>query len=558
MSINKEKIYTNLIIFFFSLFSFIYFTGGTILFVENTEWLLADDSKYHYLNWLFFQNTPFFQFPIFANPAFGMEFASSLSLNDSIPIMALIFKVFKSLLPLESQYFGLWIFACFLLQMFLAFNLLRKFSTKINLCLIFSIFFLIAPVFLWRLWGHYALLAQWLILLSFILYFDKEFRIIKWVMLIILGFLINPYLSAMLYPIFFADIYNRYKSKEINSIGIYKSVFLLLIFTAISLSLFGYLTIGSSVGTGGYSNYRFNLNRFFDSDTLWSNIMPDLNSIAMDYEGFAFLGVGIIFLLSIVIIDLITTKNIFQRDFKKKLTILFIPCLIMLFFALTNQISFNQHVIFEYEIPLILKPFTKIFRSAGRFSWPMYYFLLLLIFLIVSSSKRSKSYLYILPLLLGLQIYDTSDAANMFRIKMSNPRFYWRNIGGDEKVYKDLLIYWETPLKSNEWKDFNIKYKNFIYVYPQRRTDKAFPIALHAAKNSMSINFGYFSRYSKQKASDSKNKISYELLEGNFNKKSVYIVADDKVWRFLLKQDNSKHLIKELDGYRIFAPDYFN
>ena len=75
---------------------------------------------------------------------------------------------------------------------------------------------MIAPAFLWRLWGHYALLAHWLILLSFIFYFNKEFKITNWIILIILGLLINPYITAMLFPIFFTDIYNRLKNKELN------------------------------------------------------------------------------------------------------------------------------------------------------------------------------------------------------------------------------------------------------------------------------------------------------------------------------------------------------
>ena len=557
MSINKEKIYTALSIFLLSSIFFLYFTGGKIFAIDNVEWLLPDDSKYHYLSWLFFQETPFFQFPIFDNPSFGMEFSSSLSLNDAIPVMALFFKIFNVFLPFESQYFGLWIFICFFLQAFFSFNLLKKFSSNTSLCIIFSLFFVIAPAFLWRLWGHYALLAHWLILLSFIFYFNKEFKITNWIILIILGLLINPYITAMLFPIFFTDIYNRLKNKELNPSDALKHFSLLVVFTAAALSLFGYLSIGSSVGTGGYSNYRFNLNSFVDSDTLWSNIMPDLNSVAMDYEGFAFLGIGIISLILIVGVDLILNKKNFKKGLNSKLVLLLIPCLVMLIFSFTNKVSLNENILFQYDIPLILKPFTKIFRSAGRFCWPIYYYIFLMLFVIISQSKQKKFYLYLLPLLLCLQIYDTNDAAYMFRKKMSEPRYYWRNIGGSEKVYKDLLLYWETPLISAEWTEIKKKYNSFIYVYPQKRNDKAFPLALFAAKNSMSINFGYFSRYKKAEINRSIRKINYELVDKNFNKNSVYIVSDDKIWKDILKENQTIHLIKELDGFRIFAPYYF-
>ena len=361
----------------------------------------------------------------------------------------------------------------------------------------------------------------------------------------------------MVLPIFFTDIYNRIKSKEFNSSIALKHLGLLVAFTIAALSVFGYLSIGSSVGTGGYSNYRFNLNSFVDSDTLWSNIMPDLNSIAMDYEGFAFLGIGIIALILIVGVDFVLNKKNFQKVLTSKLIFLLIPCFIMLIFSFTNKISLNETILFQYDIPLFLKPFTKIFRSAGRFCWPIYYYIFLMLFIIISQSKRKKFYLYLLPLLLCLQIYDTNDAAYMFRKKMSEPRYYWRNIGGDEKVYKDLQLYWETPLISEEWNQINKKYSSLISVYPQKRNDKAFPLALYAAKNSMSINFGYFSRYKKEEINKSISKINYELLDRNFDKKSVYIISDDKVWEDILKENQSIHLIKELDGFRIFAPYYF-
>ena len=47
------------------------------------------------------------------------------------------------------------------------------------------------------------------------------------------------------------------------------------------------------------------------------------------------------------------------------------------------------------------------------------------------------------------------------------------------------------------------------------------------------------------------------LVDKNFNKNSVYIVSDDKIWKDILKENQTIHLIKELDGFRIFAPYYF-
>ena len=229
----------------------------------------------------------------------------------------------------------------------------------------------------------------------------------------------------------------------------------------------------------------------------------------------------------------------------------------MLIFSFTNKVSLNENILFQYDIPLILKPFTKIFRSAGRFCWPIYYYIFLMLFVIISQSKQKKFYLYLLPLLLCLQIYDTSDAAYMFRKKMSEPRYYWRNIGGSEKVYKDLLLYWETPLISAEWTEIKKKYNSFIYVYTQKRNDKAFPLALFAAKNSMSINFGYFSRRDLENQKVIKKNLRESILSATYDLDSIYYFEDDELWEAVKRNRKDSDYIKIVDNFRIFAPDYY-
>ena len=67
-----------------------------------------------------------YYFPIFENYNYGMELSSSIAINDSLPIMALIFKPLSFILPFDFQYFGLWILICFILQGQLGLILLRK------------------------------------------------------------------------------------------------------------------------------------------------------------------------------------------------------------------------------------------------------------------------------------------------------------------------------------------------------------------------------------------------------------------------------------------------
>ena len=165
---------TKYYVFIFSLFSFVYFTGGSPINFLNNEWLSPGDSGWHWINWLFFRETSIFQFPIFENYNYGMELSSSIAINDSLPIMALIFKPLSFILPFDFQYFGLWILICFILQGQLGLILLRKVTNNEFLSLLGACFFILAPPFLWRLWGHYSLMAHWLIILGIIIFYSSN------------------------------------------------------------------------------------------------------------------------------------------------------------------------------------------------------------------------------------------------------------------------------------------------------------------------------------------------------------------------------------------------
>lgn len=108
---------------------FVYVTGGRIINPTYDDWLMIGDSAQHYIGWEFFRHTPLFQWPIADNPKLGLEVASSIVFTDSIPIAAFIFKPLNYFLPATFQYFGLWIWLCFVLQAFL----LGSYSA--NLCL---------------------------------------------------------------------------------------------------------------------------------------------------------------------------------------------------------------------------------------------------------------------------------------------------------------------------------------------------------------------------------------------------------------------------------------
>ena len=66
---------------------------------HNTKWLHnGSDLTTIQLGWYFFLND-IWRFPLGDNPNYGEELSLSIAFSDSIPILALFFKLFKSFIP---------------------------------------------------------------------------------------------------------------------------------------------------------------------------------------------------------------------------------------------------------------------------------------------------------------------------------------------------------------------------------------------------------------------------------------------------------------------------
>ena len=140
----------------------------------------------NYLGWLFFRDAAW-HLPLGANPAYGLPLGSSVVYSDSIPLLALAFKPFSSLLSPTFHYFAFWILTCLMLQAAITFKLMQRITHDFILCCLGALFFALSPVMLSRLDGHFPLLAHWLLLWGLLLCFAKDFKAAQWVVLLCLA-----------------------------------------------------------------------------------------------------------------------------------------------------------------------------------------------------------------------------------------------------------------------------------------------------------------------------------------------------------------------------------
>ena len=158
-----------LIIVFYSILSLL--ITSFVLGIENlsfvsTQWLAAYDVTTDLVSWKFFKND-IWRFPLGDNPNYGMDIGSGMAFSGSVPIMAIIFKLFASMLPDNFHYFGLWIFICFFLQGYIAFLIIYNLTKSLSFSIIGSFFFILSPTLINRLSFHLSLCAHWLILMGY-------------------------------------------------------------------------------------------------------------------------------------------------------------------------------------------------------------------------------------------------------------------------------------------------------------------------------------------------------------------------------------------------------
>ena len=139
----KKLFFDNKIYFLFLFISFLCLAavvGIENISFQSTEWLhQGNDSTLPQLSWHFFRND-IWRFPLGVNLNYGDELGSSIVYSDSIPILPLIFKSFKSFIPGNSQYISFWYLICFYFQLFFSFKILKKFTNSVPFSLVGSLF----------------------------------------------------------------------------------------------------------------------------------------------------------------------------------------------------------------------------------------------------------------------------------------------------------------------------------------------------------------------------------------------------------------------------------
>lgn len=505
--IENDYIVLGIIGCLLGILSFLFVYGTKIINFTYDGWLMNDgmDLMQHYVGWCHYRNTPW-QFPLGLINSLSEPFSMSVVYTDSIPLFAVIFKLFSRILPVRFQYFGLFGLLCFALQGALSAILIRIFTNKKVVCILGSLLFIFSFPLLQRMFYHTALGAQWIILLALIIWFTLDLNNTKRSVVIwgVLGFFcvsIHSYFVFMTGIILILSVVEFYvTNKQIKKCVVPVVSFIICSF--INLYLLGGFYGESNVSGYGFGLFNANLTAFInplDHGTVFEG-MKLYNDF--EYEGFAYLGAGVLIVLLALFICVIAKKIVIPLSIRKKLIISGI--IFSSFIAIFPNFDFAGIKIIHIPLPGIINSILGICRTNGRFMWIAYYLILLSVIAMVAPYIETGVVPFLVSVAIVIQGYDLSG-------EIKEKHHYYR----EETKYESVWTQFES-LNLFENKD------KFVFLYNDG--DIMMDTALYAYLHNMSQNIFYYARPIDESVNNEIECIKKDISDGKIDESAIYIL----------------------------------
>lgn len=514
--------------------TFCYFGGLTIVDPTNLSWFNRGDPRQHLLGWLFYRETPLWQFPLGLNPEFGEATSGTIVFSDSLPLFAVLFKLLNPILPENFQYFGLWICLCFVLQAVFGRAVLLRLGVGPWAAVFGGLLLLASPIMLWRLHGHEALVGQWMILAGIYLYLLPRFHIAGWVALVGVATGFHAYLLGMVGGVFLADVIARRG-------GWLRSALHMALITGtvgVTAWVLGYFE-GASGRMGGFGLYRTTLHSWIDTDSQWSRIMPDIHGKQGTYEGFAYLGLGAILLLlaAVALKGLVYARQreaVAQVAKHPSLRPLIWMAVAYSLFALSYKVGGFGIVFFDMDI---FKHWhiTSIFRASGRFVWMPTYLMIILAIAFLARNLPARAMTAGLALVFAVQIADIHPAAAYFREKFATPA--------------------QTHFTAPFWDEAVPRYKR-ISLWPREAdVPDVLEAGYLAVKHGISVDLARLARRDPKATAAAETEVMREIATADWREDTLYILREGTPLAHLPLNDPNT-LIAAVNGVTVVAPGW--
>ena len=535
---------------------FICVYGVQILDFSYTAWLMNGDIdlRQHYLGWCHYRNSDW-HLPIGLIDSLLYPTSVSVIWTDSIPLFAVFFKLFRSILPETFQYFGLFGLLSFAMQGGISTLLVRKLTDRKHLCLLMAPFFILSFTVLQRMYYHTALSAQWIILLALLIWFycDTCSTVKKcgiWAAMGILCVSVHSYFVPMVGLIMLGSLADDVlKCKEKKKAAIHAIVTVASYCAAVLAMLFllgAFYEDASPVGEG-IGTFGSNLNTFvnpLEHSALFSGLPLYYD---FQYEGFGYLGAGMLMLGIGAVCILAYTWNKKKVHISKAFlyrhsskVILLLVALLFFLLAVLPMVTIGSIKLVGIPYPAFIEKVMNIFRSNGRFIWiPMYIIMFGIIAIYIrympnnsinqkGRSGRNIILTVVLTFGLLLQLFDVS------KMVFEKQNYFMKT----EQTYESL---WDEMDAENI-----ANYKHFVFMYLEN--DWIMDTAYYAYYHDMTLNNYYYARSYDTQIEKEIARYRDEIAKGMIREDVIYIFREQDLQELSVPKELQ---LTEFDGHII-------
>ena len=496
---------------------FLIIYGPYVLNPFYDDWIFMTgerDLTQHYLGFCMYRSSPW-QFPIGLVTTASYPHDMSVIYTDAIPLFAFFGKLLNPILPQVFQYLGIYGMISMMLMGGMGALLIYEYSGRVKLSVILSLFYTLAWTMLLRMFYHTSLTSQWLILISLYLWkrLDLSAHTLKNALIFAVfsaaGMLIHPYLWAMSGGILAMCVLEYLiTARDIKRSLLYGFCYM---FTGvICLYAFGAFAIGKGANLGA-GKYEANLNTLFNS--MDHGILPGLPVTLLQYEGFGYLGLGILFISIVGILTFIVRMRKPVLDIHR--LFLFLTAFIFVLFSIVPEVSLGDRVLVYVDLGKVLGTVVGIFRSNGRFIWPVSIMVMTYLLVFAIRNLKGRRLYILLALALFLQVLDLSP----FLLK----RHRLFNVSDYE--YSGILD-GLGPLN-----DVIDRYDHIVMDLHDGEVDQY--LTYYAYLNGMTTNSFYYARPNNNDTDGTLEALRNDMDRGRYDESLLYVIGADELYKYL-------------------------
>lgn len=525
----------------FAAFWFGLMGGFNVLDPRSTDWMLAGDWHGHYFCSLFTRNGPW-GFPLGQAPDLMYPHGSSAAFGDCLPFMSVAVKMLGPLFPFGGQGFGVWMLLVLILLGLTGARLLAVWEKDPFVLAVAGMLFITNPIITSRS-GHPQFFTQFPIvaLVGLGLIPVRSLLAGRRVAIAALALgaftcSINGYLAAMAMVLTFAVMLRLLLTR----CGMSRREQLLWLLAAPVATLSTFALFGYFVGFNrplaeltaeGFGQFSADLGTFWNPmGAANARLWPTFPANGRQWEGFAYLGLGVLVLLALrLVLAIRHRRELPERSRLLEFLPITVAALGCMAYATSSHVTFHGKLLFNLsEFYSHFGSLTSVFRGSGRFAWPLHA-LLTWVALGTLFAFRGNVFWqrHLIAGALLLQVADLNLSRDRFHgpfprfEPLANPVWNASREGYDHIVVHPIMAQWACP------------YDEGVVI----------KLSWEAYRNHLTINSGLVGRNPPEvKAACMKH-----LLPAQLDPRSIYVVYFPEYLPDLLGQGYACGLIDKLN-----------